>query len=337
MNRKDDHIKNALKQEVEANDFDKVRFIHNAIPGIAVADINLETSFCGMKIKYPIYINAMTGGSDKAFSINNKLSMLANHFSIPIASGSLSPILRSDEHLDSFKIIRDNNPNGIVMANLGADKNYSDATKAISLLNADVMQIHLNAIQEIVMPEGDRDFRDYEKNIKEIVDNLNIPVLVKEVGFGMSSTTLNKLKTLGVRYVDISGKGGTNFSKIENARRTEELSYFSSYGLSTVESLLEARDIKDIEIYASGGVRNAMDIIKALALGAKAVGMSSYFLRLVTNNPIEDSIKKVDSLIYELKSIMTILGKKTTQELRDVELIYSSELLNFIEQRKKPV
>lgn len=220
------------------------------------------------------------------------------------------------------------------MANIGADKTLKDAIEAIEILNANILQIHLNVVQEMIMPEGDRNFKYLEENIKEIVQNVKVPVIVKEVGFGMSLNTLEKLKSLGVKTIDISGSGGTNFAIIENARREEAFVSLNNFGISTVESLLETKNISGIDILASGGIRNPLDVIKALILGAKAVGMSKYFLNIVTNYSMEEAIKSIEKFIIELKSIMTILGKRKINELRDVEIVLSSDLESYIRQRK---
>lgn len=334
MNRKDDHIKLTLVQQPQNNDFDKIRFIHNGVNLTSLSEVDLSTMICNKILKYPIFINAMTGGSKLAKEINNKLSLIANHFNIPIASGSLSIALKDSIYEDSFTIIRDNNKDGIVISNIGADKTVKDALRAIRMLNADILQIHINKAQELIMPEGERDFKNWQNNIKSIIEEVDIPVIVKEVGFGMSRKTIDTLKGLGVKTVDISGKGGTNFAKIENARREKSIPYLNDWGLSTVESLLEASGINDIEILASGGIRNALDIVKSLALGANAVGLSSYFLKLVTNKNIDEAIKEVEGLFSEIKIIMTMLGCNKINDLRDVELIFDESLYSFIQQRK---
>lgn len=333
MERKDEHLKLALIQKEGQNDFDNIRFVHNALHGASFSKLDLKTSFANLKLDLPIYINAMTGGTKKAEAINEKLAKLANHFSIPIATGSLSVLLNDDRNVDSFKVIRKYNPNGIVFANIGADKTLDQVNKIIDVLCPNLLQIHLNIPQEMVMPEGDRDFSKLEQNIKDIVQGIKIPVIVKEVGFGMSKSTIEKLKSLGVKTIDVSGSGGTNFIKIENARRFRQFEYLNEYGLSTVESLLEANTVSDVEILASGGIRNPYDVVKALALGARSVGMSKYFLELVVNNNYEDAINKFNEFIEDVKTIMTILGVSTIKDLKNLELIFSNSLINYIKQR----
>lgn len=333
MNRKDEHLKLALKQTESINDFDKIKFVHNALHDIKYNEIKIDTCFAGNSFEYPIYINAMTGGTETSKSVNEKLAMLAHKFNIPIATGSLAILIKDPSQVDSFKIIREKNPNGIIIANIGADKGFNDVQKLIKVIDANILQIHLNIVQEMIMPEGERDFSNLANNIKEIITNIDIPVIVKEVGFGMSESSIRILKELGINTVDVSGSGGTNFAKIENTRGRNRLSYLNNYGLSTVESLLEATKVSNLEILASGGVRNPLDVIKSLALGGKAVGMSKYFLNLVTNNSMNEAYSIFNQFLDDLKTIMTIIGVRNIKELRKTELIFNPELYNFLEQR----
>lgn len=194
------------------------------------------------------------------------LAILARETKTFMGVGSLSIALKDESTHDSFKIARRENPNGIIFANLGADKTIEDAKKACGkIIDADGIQIHVNVCQEIVMPEGERQFSGWLDNISKIVDGLGLPVLVKEVGFGMSKPAIKSLKEIGVTTIDVSGKGGTNFAKIENSRRTnDKYNFLENYGNSTVVSLLEAQEyINNIDIIASGGIRNSMDIVKS--------------------------------------------------------------------------
>lgn len=332
MERKNEHLNLALMQKNERNDFDNIRFVHNAIHDGDFSKINLTTSYANHTFPLPLYINAMTGGTKRAKEINEKLAIIANHFDLPIASGSLSLLLKDESLLDTYSIIKEKNPNGKFIANVGADKSYSEVEKIINLTSPDILQIHLNIPQEMVMVEGDRDFSKIESNIREIIANIKIPVIIKEVGFGMSRNTILKLKSLGANTIDVSGKGGTNFIQIENYRRTNRLDYLNDYGLSTVESLLEASNT-NIDVLASGGIRNPFDVVKALALGAKAVGMSRYFLNLVVRKNPVDAIEEVTNFINEIKIIMTILGVKNIEELKNLELIVSESIYSYMMQR----
>lgn len=328
--RKDEHVKLAKMffEEQRVSDFDNVRFVHHSFPEMAVDDVDISTSFAGFTVGQPFFINAMTGGSEKTKIINEKLAVVARETCLPIASGSLSVAIKNPSLVDSFEIIRKVNPKGLVFANLGAGHNVENAKKAIDILEADALQIHCNVVQEIIMPEGDRDFSNWLSNIEKIVKAVEVPVIVKEVGFGMSRKTIKELKDIGVKTIDISGSGGTNFAKIENYRRSKyKYDYLENFGQSTVISLLEAQEfIKNTDIIASGGIRHPLDIVKALALGAKAVGIAGVFLNMVLNDGVEKTIENINNWKIEIASIMTILGKSKVSELVNTDMVLFNEV-----------
>lgn len=337
MNRKDEHVKYALEfhKEKQRSDFDNIDFVHDVFPEINVEDVDISTSIAGFKLEHPFYINGMTGGSELTKKYNRKLAILARETNTFMAVGSLSAALKDPSVIDSYTVARDENPNGILFANLGADKTVEDARKAIEIINADGIQIHVNAGQEIVMPEGERQYEGWLSNIKSIIEGVDVPVTIKEVGFGMSRKALSQLHSIGAKTVDISGKGGTNFARIENSRREEDsYSFLESYGNSTVVSLLESQEYLDkMQIIASSGIRNSMDIVKCLALGANAVAMAGRFISLVNDYEIEDAIKIVNNWKYQIKSIMTLLGAKNIQELRSKDIILRNEVKDWCEIR----
>lgn len=297
-NRKDEHLKYAKEQSETTNDFDLIKLEHNSLPLLNYSDVDITSNFLGFKVNYPFYINAMTGGSKQALEVNEKLAKIASHFNLPFVLGSQSAALKDESLINTYKIVRDLNPNGIVVANVNANATLEQAKKAIEMVGANALSIHINVIQELVMDEGDREFSHWQENIKTIVSNVGVPVIVKEVGFGMSKKTLETLKSLGVKYVDVSGSGGTNFSKIERMRNESLDLTFENIGISTVESLKNAKD-SGLTIHASGGIRNALDIYKALKLGASNVGLSKYFLKL-TELSLSEAISEVERLISNL-------------------------------------
>lgn len=323
QNRKDAHVELALSQRVDKNisDFDNVIIEHHSIPNTKVDDVDLSTTFANISFETPFFINAMTGGSTKTKLINERLAEVAKRANIAIASGSLSSALKDETYIPTFSVLRDVNSEGIIFANVGAEYTYSKAQQAVNILNANALQIHVNVIQEIVMPEGDRDFTMWQNNIKAAVENLTVPVIVKEVGFGMSSQSIKQLIELGVKTIDISGYGGTNFAKIENARRTDfDMSYLQHMGISTVQSLLNAKPyLNEVEIIASGGIRNPLDVIKCLVLGAQAVGISGLILESVEKDGVEQTVKLVNAWKYQLKLIMSALGVNNIKQLQNVE------------------
>ena len=318
MNRKDEHIKYALKYKSNHNSFDDMELIHQSIPKYNIEEIDLSTNFAGYRFEYPFFINAMTGGSKKGEKINEKLSEVAQKCNLLFVTGSYSAALKNPED-NSFNIVK-KNENLLLGTNIGADKDYKAGLQAVENLNPIFLQIHVNVMQELIMPEGSRNFSKWEDNIKEFVKKIKIPLILKEVGFGMSEETIRKGIELGVKTFDISGRGGTNFAYIENERRNNTLSYLNEWGQTTVTSLLSVgRYINDVEIIASGGVRNPLDMIKTLILGAKGVGMSGAVLRLAETNTVDEMVEILNNWKKECKIIMCALNAKNINELRKVK------------------
>lgn len=335
--RKDEHVDLAEKQYQAASqsDFQKIRFVHHSLPQMATTDVSLASHLLGYDMPLPFYINGMTGGSDKTKVINQQLAEVAKASGLVMASGSVSAAIKHPELSDSFKVIREVNPDGIVLANLGAHHTVENAKRAVDILQANGMQIHINAPQELVMPEGDRDFSMWLSQIEAIVKGVGVPVMVKEVGFGMSRETIKQLTDVGVEWIDVSGRGGTNFAAIENARRST-FSYddLENWGQSTVVSLLEAADFKnDAHILASGGIKTPYDIVKALSLGAEAVGLSGQFLHMVLENGPEKTVATIESWKEKITAIMTLLGAKSVADLQKTDLIFHRDLIDWCDMR----
>ena len=340
--RKDDHIKLACKQynaHAESG-FEHVRFIPNALPQLALSDVDTSVSVFDESTKWdtPLYINAMTGGSKKGENINESLARVAAKTGLAMASGSLSAALKNPRLAETFSVIRRFNPQGFVMANVSAGASAEQAIKAVEILQANALQIHLNAAQELVMSEGDRDFSAWLNNIEAIareLDSMKVPVVVKETGCGMSAHDVLRLKNVGVRAVDVGGRGGTNFVAIENARRGRKSDYeFLDYwGLTTVESLLdiaqcdeilcEPRDSSDscnsarMQVFASGGVRTPLDVVSSLRLGASAVGVAGEFLHTLINEGEDALVEQIESWKAQIRVIMALLGCKNIEDLRE--------------------
>jgi isopentenyl-diphosphate delta-isomerase len=335
MNRKDEHFAWALKMfENRENDFDLVRFVHQSVPESDINQINISTQFLGENYSRPFYINAMTGGSKKTATFNRRLAEVAARTGLLMATGSVSAGLNDQELVPTFSVVRETNPSGKIFANVGANRNLEDAKRAIEMFHADGLQIHVNAPQEIAMPEGDREFARWADNIHEIVTNLNVPVIVKEVGFGMSYETIQKLMELGVRAVDVGGTGGTNFIAIENARAKHlhkaDFSYAEDWGQSAVISLIESEPFQDkMDVLASGGVRNALDIVKALSLGAKSVGMAGLIQHEMQTVDVEGTIEFIHNLERDIRYIMAMLGARTIEDLQKKPLVLQGNVRDW--------
>jgi len=335
-NRKNEHVSLSEKFYSDAHSsFEDVHFVHHSFPNIDVTDVDLSTTLGPLNFEVPFFINAMTGGSTWTGKVNEKLATIAEETGLAIATGSVSAALKDPEQEKTFKIVREINRNGLVFANLGAGHSVENAKKVVDLLQANAMQIHVNSPQEIVMPEGDRHFSNWANNIEKIVQGLNIPVIVKEVGFGMSKKTVSFLENLGVEYIDISGTGGTNFAQIENYRRKNfKLDDFEKWGQTTVVSLLEAMEAKNnAKIIASGGIRTPMEIAKALSLGAQAVGMSSQFMHMALND-MDKAIETVEEWKVELAKIFTVLGAKTPNDLKKADTVIDGNTAHWAHARQ---
>ncbi|GGB74274.1 MULTISPECIES: type 2 isopentenyl-diphosphate Delta-isomerase [Staphylococcus] len=334
--RKNEHVEIAMAQtDATISDFDEIRFVHHSIPSIDVSDINLESSLKDFTLSQPLYINAMTGGSEWTKQINEKLAMIARESGMAMAVGSTHAALRNSKMASSFTIVRETNPNGIIFSNVGADVPVDKAVESVHLLDAQALQVHVNAPQELVMPEGNRIFSTWMDNLAQIVARVDVPVIIKEVGFGMSKETIKQLHEIGIRYVDVSGRGGTNFVDIENERRSyKDMDYLSLWGQTTVESLLESTSYqRDMDILASGGVRSPLDVIKCLALGASAVGMSRPFLNQVENYGITETLNYTEQFTEHMKKIMTMLDARSPKDLKNAQMIFGPKLQSWIDQR----
>jgi isopentenyl-diphosphate delta-isomerase len=334
-NRKNEHVSLSENFYKGGNSsLRDVQFIHHSFPEMNVNEVDLSVTWEDLSFDLPFFINAMTGGSEWTGGLNQKLAIVARETGLAMATGSISAAIKDPSVEDSFKIVRKENPNGLVFANLGAGHGVENAKRAIDLIEADALQIHINAPQEVIMPEGDREFDNWLENIQSIVNGIDVPLIVKEVGFGMSRETVQILQDLGVKYIDISGKGGTNFAQIENFRRPKQkLDDMEPWGQTTAVSLLEAMEVQDgSHIIASGGIRSAQDIVKSLALGASLVGISSHFMHVILKD-VDEAIQMVNDWKLEIERTMTLLSAKSVSDLHATDLIISGETAHWADLR----
>ncbi|WP_328436311.1 type 2 isopentenyl-diphosphate Delta-isomerase [Streptomyces sp. NBC_00444] len=330
--RKDDHVRLAMEQQHAhsgRNQFDEVSFVHHALAGIDRPDVSLATTFAGITWQAPLYINAMTGGSAQTGAINRDLATAARETGVAIASGSMHAYFKDPSCADTFRVLRTQNPHGFVIANVNATCSVDNARRAIDLIEANALQIHLNTAQETPMPEGDRSFGSWAAQIEKIAGHVDVPVIVKEVGNGLSRETVLALPGLGVRVADVSGRGGTDFARIENGRRElADYAYLHDWGQSTVACLLDAQDA-GLPVLASGGVRNPLDVARALALGARAVGSSGGFLRTLIDGDVAALVTQISTWLDQLAALQTMLGARTPADLSRCDLLVRGELRNF--------
>lgn len=320
--RKDEHIQNYLKTEYCADTLFRDIYLEPAgLTDLDFSDINTETEFFGKKVAFPLMINAMTGGTEMTESINQDLSLLARTFNLPMQVGSQSIALENPESRESFEIVRAAlTEDNVLLANLSATASVEEAKAAMEMIQADGIGFHLNTCQELVMAEGDRNFRGLKRNIKELQEAFGDKMLVKEVGFGMSQQTVEELVALGVQKIDISGSGGTNFIEIEDLRNQgDDFSDIYHWGVPTAKSLLNARAASsDVYLIASGGIKSADDLIRSLIIGADMTAMSGELLRYLVHGGYNVAKNFLESLIYKSKVMMLLLGAKDLEALKKV-------------------
>lgn len=357
--RKDEHVALALAQRSpEAAprqvEFDDLEFVHHALGGVDAerVDLSVEIPYAAgaryaagaWQWATPFYVNGMTGGTERTTRINRELAIAARETGLPMACGSVSVALDQPETAAGFRVIREENPDGFVMANLGVGRPADDAPRAVELLGADALQVHVNAIQETAMPEGSRDFSSWLHSVEALAGASPVPVIVKEVGFGLSRTTLRRLADVGVGVADVSGRGGTDFLAIENSRRAEATgidpatggyTMLSGYGQSALACLLEA-PATGPTLLASGGVRTPFDVVKALAAGAHAVGVAGTFLAALGadgSGGAAELVALVEDWRVRTRALYALLGARTRDDLRSTDLIVRGRLREYCQAR----
>lgn len=334
--RKNEHIKIFMQTNHRSNNgFGDVVLQNNALPEVDFDCISTKCSFLGKTIDVPIMINAVTGGTEYALQINKNLAQLSAELNIPMALGSQTIAIQDKSLQDSFRIAREVNKEGVIIANVSANSSLENVYKAIEMISADAVQLHLNAAQEICMAEGDRNFKGILANITDIVKKVNIPVIVKEVGFGISYETAKKLYDAGVRYIDTGGKGGTNFITIEGSRnKTSDCDFLKNWGISTAQSLLECKNVsKDLHIICSGGITKAEDIAKAIAAGASLTGISGFILRRLIDHGYQAAKDSLEKLEHQIKVIMLLLGAEDIEKLSQAHYMLKGELYQLYKQK----
>lgn len=334
--RKDDHIEQYLKTEFEGDTLLSDVYIEpNSLPELSFDEIQTETMFCGKRIAFPLMINAMTGGTDMTEVINQDLALLAKEFGLPMQVGSQQVALENEDSIDSFTVVRSVlGEESVVLSNLSARASAEEIRRAMDMISADAIGLHLNVAQELVMAEGERDFRGILDNLHALNREFPGKLLVKEIGFGMSRRVGQQLSKTGISMIDISGAGGTNFLEIEDQRAHEsDFSEFYQWGIPTAKSLLNVRAVCPTQtIIASGGLKTANDLIRAMVLGADLCGMSGEILRYLLVGGYDYARSFLKSLIYRTRVGMAMLGCRTVQELRCVPCLLVGALRERTEE-----
>jgi len=327
--RKADHLRICLDEQVQCRDvtngLEHYRFVHNCLPDLDRDNISLSTSFLGKKLGAPILISSMTGGTEIAKQINQRLATIAQHYKLAMGVGSQRVAVENPQVADTFAM-RAIAPDAVLFANLGAVQlNYrygiDECLRVIEQLEADALILHLNPLQECVQTKGDTNFRGLLEKIAGLCDKLSVPVIVKEVGNGISAPIAQKLIAAGVAAIDVAGAGGTSWAKVESERATDDKqrrlgATFADWGIPTAECIVAVRSISpDVPLIASGGLRNGLEIAKTIALGADLAGLAFPFLQ-AANESEEAAHALADVLIAEITTVLFCTGNATLADLK---------------------
>ncbi|BDA68547.1 hypothetical protein RIVM261_020160 [Rivularia sp. IAM M-261] len=329
QSRKADHIRICLEEDVQfrqtTNGFEKYRFTHCCLPEIDCDEINLSQTFLGKTLNAPLLISSMTGGTEQAGIINFRLAQVAQDYKIAMGVGSQRVAVEKPQVIDTFAI-RKHAPDALLFANLGAVQlNYKygldQCLQIVDMLEADALILHLNPLQECIQPRGDKNFKGLLDKINILCSKLTVPVIAKEVGNGISQQMAQKLIAAGVKVIDVAGAGGTSWAKVEGERAETVLQRrlgrtFADWGLPTAECISSIRAVDPhISLIASGGLRDGLDVAKAIALGANIAGLAMPFLRAAADS--EAAVYDLASvLIAEITTVLFCTGNTTLASLR---------------------
>jgi len=338
--RKNEHIEICATQEVEHRDstlLEQVHFLHEALPERSLEEIDLTTEILGRTLQAPILISGMTGGTQQALELNQPIAKLAQKCGFGMGVGSQRAMLSDPDRAVTYAV-RDIAPDILLLANIGAVQARAHgpeaAARLVSTIGADALCIHLNAAQELVQDEGDRDFRGCIESIENVATEIDVPVVVKETGCGLSPATLERLAACGVAWVDVSGSGGTSWTAVESLRgspRQRALGeVLRNWGVPTAASIVFAQR-RGMRTIASGGIRSGLDAARALALGAEAVSLALPFLRAYREGGEAALLTCATSLVEQLRAVTLLCGQATTRGLPGASFRLGPELRSWLE------
>lgn len=330
QSRKAEHIRICLEEDVQChqitNGLESYRFTHCCLPELDRNDIDISTNFLGKHLGAPLLISSMTGGTEQAGMINQRLAQVAQEYKIAMGVGSQRVAVEKPQVADTFAM-RKYAPDVLLLANLGAVQlNYKygldECLRIVEILEADALILHLNPLQECIQPKGDTNFRGLLDKISLLCSKLSVPVIAKEVGNGISAAMAEKLIAAGVAAIDVAGAGGTSWAKVESERADNDLQRrlgrtFADWGLPTAECITTIRAIApDVPLIASGGLRHGLDVAKAIALGADIAGLAMPFLQaaVVSEAALNDL---VEVLIAEITTVLFCTGNATLDKLKN--------------------
>ena len=326
--RKSEHVRVVLEKDVrfrnKTSGFEDYAFVHCALPEMNLEDVTTEVAFLGRRLSFPLMVSGMTGGYAGALEINRRLAEVCQAELVGMGVGSQRQMMENDAYLESFRVVRKTAPDIPVVGNIGAVqvaemKDFCRVQRMVATIEADGLAVHLNPLQEVLQPEGEARFSGVLKGIERLVQVIGVPVVVKEVGCGISEDVARKLVGVGVAYVDVAGAGGTSWAGIESYRGAEAFltEVFWDWGIPTAQSLEMVSRVEGVRVIASGGINNGMAMAKALALGAELCGAARPLLRSLMRN--DEKANGLVSVLNEwrktLKTVMFLTGSRCVQDL----------------------
>lgn len=346
--RKQRHIRLSLKENVQSDigtGFEDIRLIHRALPEIDLEDVSTSVELFGKRLSAPLIISAITGGTEDAKEINATLASAAEEFGIGIGVGSQRVALENPSTEHTFNVVREKAPSALVMGNLGCPQlslgwGVPEARHCIEMIGADALAIHMNPLQEAVQVEGETRYRGILNKVREVVDGIDVPVVMKETGCGVAFETAVELEEAGVEGLDVSGVGGTSWAAVEHhiAKEVDERDQeflgeaLWNWGIPTAISVVETSRSTELKIIASGGIRTGVEMAKAVSLGADAVGMARPFLE----KAVEGSAalrEHIRHILLELRTVMFLVGARDLKELKQVRVMILGRTAEWLQMR----
>jgi isopentenyl-diphosphate delta-isomerase len=331
--RKKDHVDLTTSGEVNyrtSTGFEDYQFVHNALPEVNVEDVSTEATFLGRTFSFPLFISSMTGGYTDAGAVNAIIARFCEEYNLPFGVGSQRIMLEDPDAVSSFSVVREKAPNAFIAANIGGAQlvgglSQDNLDLLIDSIEADAVIVHLNPLQELMQPEGDRRFKGIEEGINQLCSDSQVPVIVKETGAGISGDVAERLLQAGVKVIDVAGAGGTSWAKVENERRSNNNPDhdFDDWGLPTLDCVLEVQELKSeygFELIASGGIRSSQDIAKSLCFGADFAAAAQPVIKAVVDDGFEGLEQVYKKWQKQLFTILTLLGCERLEELGPKQL-----------------
>lgn len=339
-NRKSDHLDLCISGDVgfrRTTLFEQVALMHCSLPEVALADIDISTRLAGQKLRTPIVIASMTGGNDRARNINRLLAEAAEAGGYAIGLGSQRPMIKSgklDTEIGKTFQLRDVAPTVPIFANIGVVQAAQSATdlleEMIQFVGANALCVHMNPAQEMIQPEGDRDFRGCLEAMGRLARELSVPVIAKETGCGISRSVAEQLAQVGIKHVDVSGAGGTSWVAVETKRttgaqaRSGEL--YWNWGIPTAASVLQVQAGRFDSVIATGGISTGLDVAKAIALGAHGAGMARPVLQALDAGGVKGALEALQQVENDLRIALLLTASPNLAALRKTPRLIGPEL-----------